>query len=300
MSQAASGRRWALLPGRPTAPVKIESRFSPHLATYAGMAGFLILMALIALALFPGWIAPYDPREMVGRPLERPSGQFLLGTNDIGQDILSELIWGTRASLSIGLVVGVLAILLGTFVGLIAGYTSGLPSGILMRLTDLTLVLPFLPLVILLSAYLGPSQGNVVLVLAIVSWAGPARLIRSRVLSLMHELFIEAARALGCSHTRILLLHIWPGVRFIALVQLLLVASASILAEASLSFLGLGDPSVKSWGGMLYFARASGAFLTDAWRWWVLPAGLMITLAVLSLVLIGYTAEEILEPGLRR
>jgi ABC-type dipeptide/oligopeptide/nickel transport system permease subunit len=96
-----------------------------------------------------------------------------------------------------------------------------------------------------------------------------------------------------------LLVHIWPGVRFIALVQLLLVASAAILAEASLSFLGLGDPSAKSWGTMLYFARASGAFLTDAWRWWVLPAGAMITLTVLSLALIGYTAEEVLEPGLR-
>jgi ABC-type dipeptide/oligopeptide/nickel transport system permease subunit len=223
----------------------------------------------------------------------------LLGTNDIGQDLLSELVWATRASLVIGLIVGLLAVLLGTIVGLVAGYTSGVPSMVLMRLIDLTLVLPFLPLVILLSAYLGPSQRNVILVLAFVSWAGPARLIRSRVLSLLNEPYIEAAQAIGCTRWRVLRFHIWPGVRFIALVQLLLVASAAILAEASLSFLGLGDPASKSWGSMLYFARASGAFLTDAWRWWVVPTGLMITITVLGLVLIGYTAEELLEPGLR-
>ncbi len=194
---------------------------------------------------------------------------------------------------------GILAVLTGTVVGLIAGYASGLTAGLLMRLTDLILVLPFLPLVILLSAYLGPSQSNVILVLVVVSWAGAARLIRARVLTIMGEQYIEAARAVGCTSLRMLTVHIWPGVRLIAFVQLLLVASAAILAEASLSFLGLGDPSTKSWGSTLYFARASGAFFGDAWRWWVLPAGLMITLTVLSLVLIGFTAEDVLEPGLR-
>lgn len=204
--------------------------------------------------------------------------------------------WG---NLTAGLIVAFLAVTIGTVVGLVSGYTAGVLSALLMRLADLTLVLPFLPLVILLSAYLGPSQRNVVIVLTLVSWAGPARLIRSRVLSVLTEPYIEAAHALGCTRLRILLMHIWPGVRSIAVVQWLLVASASILAEASLSFLGLGDPSTKSWGAMLYFARVSGAFLGDAWRWWVLPAGVMITLAVLSLVLIGYGVEDKLEPGVR-
>jgi ABC-type dipeptide/oligopeptide/nickel transport system permease subunit len=298
MSRENSGYRWRLLPSRPTTS-QIDQRPSRHPADYAGVLGLLILITLVLLALFPGTVAPYDPAETVGRPLEEPNGRFLLGTNDIGQDLLSELIWGTRVSLAVGLTVGFMAVLLGTIVGLVAGYTSGVPSTLLMRLTDLTLVLPFLPLVILLSVYLGPSQRNVILILAFVSWAGPARLIRSRVLSLLSELYIEAAQAIGCTRSRLLVVHIWPGVRFIALVQLLLVASAAILAEASLSFLGLGDPASKSWGSMLYFARASGAFLTDAWQWWVLPTGLMITLTVLSLVLIGYTAEELLEPGLR-
>lgn len=250
-----------------------------------------MLGILITLALFPDRFSPYDPTELAGRPLSAPSPEFRLGTNDIGQDLLSELIWGTRASLTIGLTVAVVAISVGTVIGIVSGYFSGLGSAALLRLADLTLVIPFLPLVILLSAYLGPSQRNVILVLAVVSWAGPARLVRSRVLTLKQEPFVEAARALGGGSVRIMFQHIWPGVRNIALVQLVLVAGISILAEASLSFLGLGDPTAKSWGTMLYFARASGAFLGDAWQWWVLPTGVMISLSVLSLVLISYGLE---------
>lgn len=277
----------------------ITRRLPRHLVNYAGVMGLLILTGLILMALFPRVVAPHDPRELVGRPLERPNAQFVLGTNDIGQDLMSELIWGTRVSLSTGLIVAILAIAVGTVVGLVSGYTSGIFSTLLMRLVDLTLVMPFLPLVILLSAYLGPSQRNVIIVLTVVSWAAPARLIRSRALSLMNETYIEAARAVGCSGLRIIRRHIWPGVRPIAMVQLLLVASSSILAEASLSFLGLGDPATKSWGTSLYFARASGVFLGDAWRWWVLPTGLLITLTVLSLALIAYALEQRFEPSLR-
>lgn len=281
------------------AVARIGQRFPRRLVNYAGWIGFCLLFALLLLALFPQSFAPYNPSALVGRPLERPNDQFVLGTNDIGQDLLSELIWGTRASLSTGVIVALLAVVLGTAVGLVSGYTSGAVSALLMRLVDLTLVLPFLPLVILLSAYLGPSQRNVIIVLAVVSWAGPARLIRSRALSLTGETYIEAARSVGCGGLRIIRKHIWPGVRPIALVQLLLVASSSILAEASLSFLGLGDPSAKSWGTSLYFARASGVFLGDAWQWWVLPTGLLITLSVLSLALIAYSLEQRFEPALR-
>jgi peptide/nickel transport system ATP-binding protein/peptide/nickel transport system permease protein len=168
-----------------------------------------------------------------------------------------------------------------------------------MRLTDLILVLPFLPLVILLSVYLGANQRNIILVLATFFWAGPARLIRARVLSARLDTYIEAARALGANPFQIMTRHLWSAVRPLALVQVVLVASASILAESSLSFLGLGDPSGKSWGTMLYFARASGAFLSEAWKWWVLPTGLMITLSVLSLGLIGYSLEQRLAGSAR-
>ena len=265
-----------------------------------GLVGLALFAALCFMAAFPQWITPYDPGKRVGKPLEPPGGEFRLGTNDIGQDLLSELVWGTRASLTTGLASACLAILAGTIIGLISGYTNGPLSELLTRLDDLTLVLPFLPLVILLGAYLGPSQRSVILVLSLVFWAVPARLIRARVLELVNAPYIEAARALGAGDLHILWAHLWPGVRSLAMVQFTLIASASILAEASLSFLGLGDLSQKSWGGMLFFARASGAFLNQAWRWWVFPAGLMITLTVLSLVMMGYSLEKRFEPGIRQ
>lgn len=282
-----------------TTLARVRRRISRRMSGLAALAGLALLLALLLLALFPARFAPYDPRDLVARPFARPGSEFILGANDIGQDLFSELIWGTRTSLFVGLSVALIAVGFGALVGLVAGYRSGSLGEALMRLTDLILVLPFLPLIILLSAYLGPSQRNIILVLALVSWAIPARLIRARVLAIQNEPYIEAAEAVGCSQWRMLRVHIWPGVRLIALVQLMLVASAAILAESSLSFLGLGDPSAKSWGGMLYFARASGAFISDAWRWWVLPAGLMISLSVTSLVLIAYSAEDALEPGLR-
>lgn len=265
---------------------------SRHLILVTGSVGGFVLILLLFLAFFPHVIAPYDATERVGLPLRKPSAEFILGTNDIGQDLMSELIAGTRASLLTGLIVSLLSVLIGTVVGLTSGYLGGWIDSLLMLLTNLILVLPFLPLVILISVYLGPSQTNIILVLTTFFWAAPARLVRSRVLSLRTETYIEAARALGANSFQVMANHLWSGVKSLALVQIVLVASASILAESSLSFLGLGDPSGKSWGTMLYFARASGAFLSDAWKWWVLPTGLMITLSVLSLGLIGYSLEQ--------
>ncbi len=265
---------------------------SRRLIRITGWVGGCVLTMLLALAFFPNLIAPYDSTKRVALPLQKPGKEFLLGTNDIGQDLMSELITGTRASLFTGLIVSFISVVIGTVVGIVSGYAGGWVDSLLMSLTDLILVLPFIPLVILISVYLGPSQRNVILVLAIFFWAAPARLVRSRVLSLRTETYIEAARALGANSFHIMTNHLWSGVKSLALVQIVLIASASILAESSLSFLGLGDPSGKSWGTMLYFARASGAFMSAAWKWWVLPTGLMITLTVLSLGLIGYSLEQ--------
>ena len=276
-----------------------KPRFSRRLYHAIGLGGAVLLGGLLLLAIFPGRVAPYDPTEPVAPPFLAPSREHLLGTNDIGQDIFSELIWGTRASLLTGLTVGVLSVAIGTVAGLISGYFGNSLSALILILVDLVLILPFLPLVILLSAYLGPSQRNVVLVLVVVSWATPARLIHARVLSMTGIPYVEAARALGSSDGRIIRRHIWPAARAIALVQLVMLTASAILAEAGLSFLGLGNPSTKSWGTMLYFAQVSGVFLGQAWKWWVVPTGLMITLSVLSLVLLGYWLERRLEPNLR-
>jgi ABC-type dipeptide/oligopeptide/nickel transport system permease subunit len=286
--QVESTRRFLPIPEQPATPKRATLR----LARVVGAIGSLLLFVLLIFAVIPAAVAPFDARERVGLPLQKPTPENILGTNDLGQDLFSELIAGTRASLFTGLVVALLSVAVGTVVGLASGYLGGWLDSFLMRLTDLILVLPFLPLVILISVYLGPSQRNIILVLAIFFWAAPARLIRARVLSTRADTYIEAARALGANPLQIMAGHLWSAVRPLALVQVVLVASASILAESSLSFLGLGDPSGKSWGTMLYFARASGAFLSEAWKWWVLPTGLMITLAVLSLGLIGYSLEQ--------
>jgi ABC-type dipeptide/oligopeptide/nickel transport system permease subunit len=286
--QLDSTARFLPLHKRPLPPKRTTLR----LARVVGWGGGFVLILMLFFAFFPNVIAPYDSTERVALPLQNPNGENILGTNDLGQDLFSELIAGTRASLFTGIIVAVLAVSIGTVVGLVSGYLGDWTDSLLMRLTDLILVLPFLPLVILISVYLGPSQRNIIIVLAIFFWAGPARLIRARVLSTRSDTYIEAARALGANSLQIMIGHLWSSVRPLALVQVVLIASASILAESSLSFLGLGDPSGKSWGTMLYFARASGAFLSDAWKWWVLPTGLMITLTVLSLGLIGYSLEQ--------
>lgn len=285
----------ANIAARPSVPLQLANRWrfnARNMTHISGWVGVMVLIGLLALATFPNLFAPYDSTERVALPLQKPTAENILGTNDIGQDLFSELIAGTRASLFTGLIVSFISVLVGSLIGLASGYLGGWTDSLLMRLTDLILVLPFLPLVILLSVYLGPSQRNVIMVLSLFFWAGPARLIRAQVLTLRQDTYIEAARALGANPLHIMARHLWSGVRPLAYVQIVLVASASILAESSLSFLGLGDPSRKSWGTMLYFARASGAFLGDAWKWWVLPTGLMITLTVLSLGLIGYSLEQ--------
>jgi peptide/nickel transport system ATP-binding protein/peptide/nickel transport system permease protein len=254
---------------------------------------------LALTALFAPMLAPFDPTERVGRPFQVPSAIHPLGTNDIGQDILSELIFGARISLLVGTLAALIAIVIGTTVGLLAGYFPRLGMA-LMRVVDIILVLPFLPLLILLAAYLGRSLVNTILVIGLLSWAGTARVIRSHVLTCVKYDYMLAARAVGAHHGYILVRHLLPQVLLLAVGQFVEATSAAILLEASLSFLGLGDPLKKSWGAILYWAQVRGAFLTPAWLWWVLPPGLMIVAASLGFALVGFALEQILNPRLRQ
>jgi ABC-type dipeptide/oligopeptide/nickel transport system permease subunit len=265
-----------------------------------GLIGALLLVMLLGTAVLAPQLSPYDPNDRVGRPFQQPGAGHLLGTNDIGQDILSEIIWGTRASLTIGVVTGMLVTSVGTLVGLVAGCSGGLVDNLLMRFTDLMLIIPFLPLMILLAAFLGPSFYNLLLVMAVLMWARPARIIRSQVLTLRCRTYVEAARAAGASSRRIMFRHILPGVLPLALAQFVMSASMAILIEASLSFLGLGDPVQKSWGSILFYAQARGAFLTGAWLWWVLPPGLLITMTVMGFALTGFALDRHVNPRLNQ
>lgn len=265
-----------------------------------GLLGFGLLVFMMVLAVFGPLIAPYDPTIASGKPFEPPSRAHWLGTNDVGQDILSELIVGARVSLLIGFSAAAGAILIGTLVGLVAGYAGGRVDGLLMRLVDVVLVLPFIPLMIVVAAYVGASAGNLIAAIMLVIWARPARVVRSGVLALREVAYVEGARALGAGDFHILFRHILPGVLPISVSQFILAASGSILIEASLSFLGLGDPVRKSWGTILYYAQIRGAFLNGSWPWWVVPPGLMITLAVLGFALTGRALEGYLFPRLRK
>ena len=268
--------------------------------TPSAVIGTMLLATIVFVALFGTVIAPYDPREVVARPYLAPSAAHWLGTNDIGQDIFSEVLWGTRVSLLIGLIAATAAILVGTLVGVVASLAGGWVDQVLMRITDVVLTLPFLPLAIVLAAFLGPSFWNTALVIALVIWARPARVVRSQGLSICSRTYVEAAHALGGGFVHVLRHHVVPGVIPLALSQFILATSGAILTEASLAFLGLGDPIQKSWGTILYYAQARGAFLNGTWPWWVLPPGLLISATVLGFALVGRSLEGVLMPRLRQ
>lgn len=290
----------AAVAARPPKPQGWRALRKALLGSPVGLIGVGLLGLMLFLAFFGPLIAPYDPAVSSGKPFERPSSAHLLGTNDVGQDILSELIVGTRVSLLIGFSAAAGAIVIGTLVGLVAGYAGGWLDSALMRLVDVMLVLPFIPLMIVVAAYLGPSSGNLIAAITLVIWARPARVVRSGVLSLREMTYVEGTRAIGASDFHILFRHILPGVLPIAVSQFILAASSSILIEASLSFLGLGDPVRKSWGSILYYAQIRGAFLNGSWPWWVVPPGLLITLSVLGFALTGRALEGYLFPRLHK
>ncbi|TQM38186.1 dipeptide/oligopeptide/nickel ABC transporter permease/ATP-binding protein [Pseudonocardia cypriaca] len=265
--------------------------------TRAAGLGILAVLALVAVAA--PLLAPYDPAERAGRPFSAPSAAHLLGTNDVGHDLLSELVYGARVSLLVGVTAALVATVVGAAVGVTAGYARGRLDPVLMRTVDVVLALPALPLTIVIGVFAGPGIGTQILVIAAVMWAGVARELRAQVLSLRERDHIQALRAMGAGPWHVARRHLLPAVAPLVVPQFVLATKTAILLEASLAFLGLGDITAKSWGTMLSLAHARSAFLTDAWIWWVLPPGLAIALTVLAFALLGYAFEERARPALR-
>ncbi|MGH3612114.1 MAG: dipeptide/oligopeptide/nickel ABC transporter permease/ATP-binding protein [Pseudonocardia sp.] len=261
--------------------------------------GVVLIGAIAAIALAAPLLAPYDPDTRSGAPFGRPSAAHLLGTNDVGQDLLSELIYGARISLLVGLVAALVAIVIGSSVGLLAGYTRGWVDSALMRFADVILALPVVPLTIVVGVFAGPGLLTQIVVISSVIWARVARELRAQVLSLRERDDIQALRAMGAGPGYVLPRHVLPAVAPLVAPQFILATKIAITLEASLAFLGLGDVTAKSWGTMLSLAHARSAFLTDAWVWWVLPPGLAIAATVLAFALIGYGLEERARPILR-
>ncbi len=263
--------------------------------------GTLMLFSVIFLAIFAPLIAPYDPYKTVkvepGDILAPPDNDHLLGRDDAGKDVWSLLIYGARVSLIVGFVSSIASMFIGTVVGMIAGYFGGRTSNILMRFTDFLMVLPDLPLMLVIISVWGRGLWKIILVISILYWTYTARLVRSQVLSIKERSFVLRARALGASNFRILAQHIFPQIMPIILAQTVLDISASIIAESTLSFLGLGDPTLVSWGMMLNFAFER-AVSRMAW-WFLLPPGFAIVWVSLGLILMGTALEEIVNPRLK-
>ncbi|HKZ78800.1 MAG TPA: ABC transporter permease [Pyrinomonadaceae bacterium] len=233
------------------------------------------------------------------QPFSSPSWSHPLGTDDVGHDVLADLLYGGRASLIVGLIVGIFSTTLGLAVGGLAGYVRSLDVP-LMRAIDMLLVIPRLPLIIFLSLFLKPSLWNVVLILSIFGWPLTARTVRPVIKSLRDRDFVVAARSIGAGDWYILRRHIFPQLYSIFAVQLVLEARQAVLAEAGLGFLGLEDPTTKSWGMMLSYAfNHEATFLSDAWQWTVLPPALVLTVFILSLSLIGVGLESYFNPKLK-
>ena len=266
-----------------------------------GMAGLFILAFFIAVAIFAPLLASSKGLDAVyatGKPYQPPSLKALFGTDDLGRSIMTQVIWGARISLLVGLVSTFISILIGSVIGIAAGFFGGKSETALMRLTDWFLVIPFLPLAIALASILGQSLGVIIFVIGITSWPGTARVVRAQVLTVKTRGYVERARALGASHWHLVTRHILPNVMPLIFANTILVVAVAILSETTLSFLGLGDPLHVSWGTMLEFAYNAGAPTVGQW-WWIVPPGLAIVLVVLAFTMVGYALDDILNPKLR-
>ena len=258
------------------------------------MLGLAVVAAFIGLALFAPWISPYDPLQTSWSAVRKaPTAAHWFGTDEIGRDVLSRVIWGTRASLLAGLVSVCISLVLGVPIGLLAGYVGRGVDGLISRITDAMLACPFLILAIALAAFLGPSLTNAMIAIGISATPVFIRLTRAQVLAVKVEDYVEAARAVGNSHLRIALRHILPNVVPPLIVQATLAIAAAVIAEASLSFLGLGQqPPAPSWGSMLNTAKN---YIDNA-PWMAVWPGLSIFLLVLSFNLLGDGLRDALDP----
>jgi peptide/nickel transport system permease protein len=264
-----------------------------------GKLGLVIVLSFIVVALAAPWIAPYDPFAFVGDPFVKPSSTHFFGTDQVGRDIFSRVIFGTRISLLVGLVASAMAVGLGTVVGLVSGYLRGWVDNALMRVTDLFIILPALPLMLIMASILGKGIQNIIIVITVVGWTATARMVRSQTMSLKERPFTEASRAIGSSDLHTIIRHIVPNVFPLVFANGMIAIVDAILSEAGLSFLGFGDPSRPSWGMVLHFADTAGATVNGYW-WYIVPPGLCIMLLVMGFAFISYSTDQILNPRLRR
>jgi peptide/nickel transport system permease protein len=268
----------------------------------SGVVGLFVVLLFVALALFAPLVAPHGPFDVVYNAdhsvvrLAPPNWRAWLGTTNQGMDVFSQLVWGSRVALLVGLLSAIGSALIGTLIGLVSGYFGGWVDEVLMRATDIAFGIPFLPFAMVVIAIAKPSLPLVILLVVLFLWRTTARVIRSQVLSLKSRGFVWAARAAGASDTHILWRQILPHVLPISFLYMAIGVQAGVMLEAALSFLGFGDPNVQSWGIMLNAAFRAGA-MRSAW-WWVLPPGVALSMFVIAVFMITRAFEDRLNPQL--
>ncbi|MEU2373115.1 ABC transporter permease [Streptomyces pseudogriseolus] len=272
-------------------------QYRTHRAGLFGL-GTLLLCALSALAapLLVGSDVD-DVTDAPGVPLEDPSARFPFGTDRFGRNLLGLVIWGARVSLLVGLLAAVLSVAIGTLIGVTAGHFKGWYATVMMRITDWFLVMPTLVLAIALATVMPRSLLTIVVAIGVTTWPTTARLVRAQTLAVETRPYIERARALGGGHWHIMSRHVLPNVMPLVLAQTTLIISSAILAEATLAFLGLGDPTVVSWGALLQDAREAGAVSSGHW-WYLVPPGVAVAVVALAFTLCGRAVEQVLNPRL--
>ncbi|MDR1703272.1 MAG: ABC transporter permease [Clostridiales bacterium] len=259
----------------------------------------LLLLFLVFAAIGPVLYEYHHDGYALGSRLQAPNEEYRMGLDELGRDVFGAIIYGARASLMIGFFVTLLVVIVGTALGITAGYIGGVFDIIIMRITEAFMLVPFMPLVLTLAAIVGQRFSNIIIILGLTSWPGTARLVRAQTLTIKQRNYVERARALGAGSGYIMFRHILPNVFPLIFSNIILLVQNAIIAESTLAFLGIGDPSIPTWGQLLRSAREESAVVTNSW-WMFIPAGACIVLLASSFVFISYGFDEILNPKLRK
>ena len=283
--------------GRATISRRRLQTFARH---RLALAGAFVILALALIAIFAPFVANHDPNRVdLLATAQGPNRTHWLGTDDIGRDVFSRIVYGTRISLSVGLVSVTIYVLIGTVLGAVSGYFGGWIDSTIQRFTDAVMCFPSLIIIIAAVAITGPSIVNVMIVIGLLTWPGICRLVRGQFLSLREREFVEAARAMGARPSRIIFRHLLPNAVAPITVAATFGVAAAILTEAGLSFLGLGvQPPTASWGNMINTAQSAAVLQEMPWLW--VPAGIMIALAVLSINFVGDGLRDAIDPRSNR
>jgi peptide/nickel transport system permease protein len=282
----------------PEAPLDVRPGFARTrvLRQPQTIVGLAVICLFVLIAILSPFLAPH-PRAQVGEVFEPPSSAHFLGTDGGGADMVKLLIAGTRVSLIVGFAAAVVSALIGGSIGLLSGFFGGKLDTVLMRFTDYVIVIPDVPLMIVAAALFGRSLTNIILIIGVIYWTTTARLVRSQVTSIRERVYVKRSRALGASNTRLIAKHVLPQVAPLLIANTVLLVAYGIFAETFITFLGLGDPSLISWGRLIENAFTDDALLNEAW-WAIVPPGVCVACVVLACTMVGQATEDSLNPRL--